>query len=259
MIALSSLLARLALRRARVYHPAVKHALQKELQESRTFAIEVIVGMLGIVEETQNDRIGYKVWIRKNSIPDFVYDFVIQPINLFFWEPATTLFQGIREAIKNTIEELSFAIPAMRQSKQNKTYEVFRDVTIDRFQHFKPRPIRQRIDHLLTAEKGWLDGTNGEPINPEKAALVCSILEQSFKETMPLIFPTPEGGIMVEDSWPSNELSLNLEFDFDSMTANLLVADTGPDGEILIDEEFPFATTEEQDDILDALKNWGVE
>jgi len=122
-----------------------------------------------------------------------------------------------------------------------------------------PSPIRSRIDHLLTAEKGWLDGTNGEPIDPEKAALVCSILEQTFKGEPPLIYPTPEGGLVVEDEWSSKEQSLNLEFDFDSMTALLVIFENEAHGELCVHQEFPFATTEGQDDIRDALKNWRVE
>lgn len=65
--------------------------------------------------------------------------------------------------------------------------------------------LNSALDHLLTLQKGWLDG-DGDPVAREAVesarGVLSAYIESDGNAPYPFVYPTPDGGVQAEMDLP---------------------------------------------------------
>lgn len=138
-------------------------------------------------------------------------------------EPISRVDQNVTDLLNSTSELLNTAFfwTTWREVTESKTTEV----------NIELIELDKRLNYLGKIEPGWLEG-KGTSIDSEILARVKSVLEQALHLHVPRprLFPTPEGGVQMEWTNASNEVSLTLDPD-DTICGIRVNVETGECGE----------------------------
>lgn len=87
--------------------------------------------------------------------------------------------------------------------------------------------VPSRLEELSLLKQGWLDGSQGEPLNRNGLNWLSETFEDYYNSddlSLPAAFPTPDGNVQFEWSFESNEISL--EVDLATQKADYFELDT---------------------------------
>lgn len=74
--------------------------------------------------------------------------------------------------------------------------------------------VPSRLEDLSLLKSGWLDGSQGEPLNRDGLKWLSETFENYYHSDdlpLPAAFPTPEGNVQFEWSFDSSEISLEVD------------------------------------------------
>lgn len=121
--------------------------------------------------------------------------------------------------------------------KYSRSHQLTGVESVEHISLLDPLDIGARLDELRKLAPGWLDGVEGQPLPKSGLDWLMRELEGHYPEDMPLpwIFPTADGGVQVEWSLNSMEVSLDIDLQQCSGCLHTLDSASGEDQEELLD------------------------
>ena len=119
-------------------------------------------------------------------------------------------FDTVIEACKLYKDGLRVRIHAIGKfNRGNKLEEI---ETVERIEVLDPLDITARVDELKLLSTGWFDG-EGQALSTTGLDWLVECFGKSYPDDLPLpyLYPTPDGGVLVEWSFKPHEASLEID------------------------------------------------
>jgi hypothetical protein len=130
--------------------------------------------------------------------------------------------------------------------------------TINNIEILDPLDVNARLEELKLLKTGWLDGRQGEPLDPQGLAWLSGMLGQFCHKTtqLPCLYPTPNGNIQAE--WSFNKFNILLEINIKQQNGICQIMDMSKGVNSENDQElfFNFEHNKEWEKLFDTVQKY---
>jgi len=172
-----------------------KPTRKKLVLASKVSEITDEVLLRGVIPEADQAKMTFELQIVDGSK-------INAPISVEYMNTVLEAFQGYKQNTKVVLRGIG---------KFNRYEKLLSIEAIEHINILDALDVPSRIEELRSLGNGWLDGENGIALSDNDLTWFSDAFELNFDNDLmlPYLFPTPEGGLLLE--WTINEHDLSLE------------------------------------------------